>query len=205
MNQTLSPDAPSRKLNQQLALNLTAALLVAGPARAGKPNKLRQIDVMRRTRMSRSTLRPLLDTAGSCQRNPDLGTLQKLAQTIGVPIAFMLMTPSDWRALIQAVSAIPDFQEAANRMMTDTLGKPELVEAVLKECDVHPERPPIGAAHDAQELERLNARNEWRRRSGLAMAALAQPAARGERSSFVVLTALAAALANQMTPYNPGA
>ena len=45
MNVTLPPDASQYTPKQQLALNVNAALLVAGTDLAGKPNKLRQIDV----------------------------------------------------------------------------------------------------------------------------------------------------------------
>ncbi|SEK17251.1 MULTISPECIES: helix-turn-helix domain-containing protein [unclassified Variovorax] len=188
---------------QQLALSVTAALRVAGPDRAGQPDKLRQTDVMRRTGMSRSTLRPLVDTSDPSKRNPDLATLHKLAHAIGVPLAFVLMTPADWRALVKAIGSISDHQVAAHGLATDALGGPALAEAVLKKCKVHPERPPLGAVHDPQEIKRLDVRNEWRRRCSVVMAALAQPAARGDRKCFADLTALAAALANEMTPYNP--
>jgi len=191
MHVTLPPDAPTRTPKQQLALSVTAALRVAGPDRAGKPNKLRQVDVMRLTGMSRTTLRPLLDTTESSQRNS------------GVPLAFLLMTPTDWRVLIKAIGAIADHQAAAHGLVTDALGSPALAEAVLKRCKVHPERPPLGVDYALEEIKRLDARNEWRRRCSLVMAALAQPAARGDRKSFVDMTALAAALANEMTPYNP--
>lgn len=204
MNETLLPDASARTPKQQLALSVTAALRVAGPGREGKPKKLRQVDVMRRTGMSRTTLKPLLDLNESSQRNPDLTTLHKLAQAIGVPLAFLLMTPTDWRVLIKAIGAINDHQSAANGLVADELGNPELAEAVLRRCKVHPDRPPLGVAPDPQENKRLDARNEWRRRCCLVMAAIAQPAARGDRKSFVDLTALAASLANEMTPYNPG-
>lgn len=205
MHETLPPNARAHTPKQQLALSVTAALRVAGPDRAGKPSKLRQVDVMRRTGMSRTTLRPLLDVTDPSQRNPDLKTLHKLSQAIGVPLAFLLMTPEDWRVLIKAIGTITDHQAAAQGLVTDELGSPALAEAVLKRCKVHPERPPIGVAYDPQEIRRLDERNEWRRRCSVVMAALAQPAARGDRKSLVDLTALAAALANEMTPHNPGA
>lgn len=203
MSQTLPADTRSYTPKQQLALSITAALRVAGSDQAGKYKKLRQIDVMRRTGMSRSTLKPLLDTAESTERNPDLATLHKLARAIGVPLAFLLMTPEDWRVLTKAIGAIADYQVAAHSLVTDELGGPVLAETVLKRCKVHPERPPLGAAHDPQEMQRLEARNEWRRRCSMVMAALAQPAARGDRNAFVEMTALAAAMANAMTPYKP--
>lgn len=203
MQHATTADPLKRTPRQQLALSFTAALRVAGPARDGKPHKLRQADVIRRTGMSRSTLRPLLDTSDPSTRNPDLATLHKLAQAIGVPLAFVLMTPADWRVLIKAIGSIPLHQTAARGLVTDALGGPALAEAVLKQGKVHPERPPLGVAPDPPEIDRLEGRNEWRRRCSLVMAALAQPAARGDRNSFADLTALAAALANEMTPYNP--
>lgn len=203
MHPTLTPDAHARSPKQQLALSISAALRVAGPGRTGKPSKLRQVEIMRRTGMSRTTLRPLLDTTASSQRNPDLTTLNKLAHAIGVPLAFLLMTPTDWHVLIKAIGAIADHQAAAHGLVTDALGSPALAEEVLKRCKVHPERPPIGVDYDLQEIKRLDARNEWRRRCSLVMAALTQPAALGDRKSLVDMTALASALANAMTPYNP--
>lgn len=203
MQATLLTDVQTQALKRQIALNVTAALRVAGQDRAGKPSKMRQVDIMRITGMSRTTLRPLLDTTGSNSRNPDLATLNKLALAIGVPVAFLLMTPRDWRVLIKAIGGLADHQAAAQGLVNDELGSPSLAEAVLRRCKVHPERPPFGAEYDMQEIKRLEARNESRRRSSLVMAALAQPAARGDRKSFVEITALAAALANEMTPYNP--
>lgn len=192
-----------RGLKQQLALNITAALCVAGSSRSGKPDKLRQVDVMRRTGMSRTTLRPLLDANDPSQRNPDLVTLHKLAHVIGVPLAFLLMTPEDWRSLTRAIGEFAHNHVAADRLIADELGKPVQAEDVLRACKVHPERPPLGADYDPLEVSRLEARNEWRRRCSLVLAALAQPSARGNRKYLVELTALAAALANEMTPHNP--
>lgn len=193
----------TRTPKQLLALNLTAALRVAGPGRAGRPHKLRQVEVMRQTGMSRTTLKPLLDATDESSRNADLATLYKLAQVLGVPLAFLLMTPEDWRVLVKCLAAMPDFQSAAHGLVTDELGNPELAEAVLKRCKVHPDRPPLGAPNVPEEIKRLEARNEWRRRCSLVIAAMAQPAARGDRRFLVELTALAAAMANEMTPHNP--
>lgn len=203
MHANLPTDVQTQTPKRQLALNVTAALRVAGQDRAGKPSKMRQVDVMRVTGMSRTTLRPLLDFSESSPRNPDFATLNKLAHAIGVPLAFLLMTPTDWRVLIKAIGALADYQAAAHDLVSDSLGSPALAEGVLKRCKVHPERPPLGVGYDLQETKRLEARNLWRRRCSLVMAALTQPAARGDLESFVEMTALAAALANEMTPYNP--
>lgn len=204
MEEAATPARLHRTAQQQIALSVMAALRVAGPARDGKPHRLRAVDIMRRTGMSRSTLRPLLNPGGPEQRNPDLGTLQRLSDAIGVPVAFLLMTAADWRALNRAIDAVADIRQAAREVVGDELGSPTLAEAVLKRCKVHPERPPLGVAPDPEEMQRLEARNEWRRKSSLVLAALAQPASRGDHRSLAELTALAAALANAMTPHNPG-
>lgn len=196
-------DNPKLSPKRQLALSVMAALRVAGPNRDGKPHRLRQIDVMRRTGMSRTTLKPLLDLTDSSQRNPDLSTLQKLAEAVGVPVAFLLMTPDDWGSLIRAIGTLADYQAAAHGLIGDSLGSPAYAEATLKRCKVHPEYPPYGAPPNPKENQRLDARNEWRRRASLVMAALAQPAAGADHRRFADLTALAAALANEMTPLNP--
>lgn len=193
----------ARRTAKQISLSVIAALRVAGPTRGGKPNKLRPVDVMRQTGMSRSTLRPLLNPTGPEHRNPDLGTLQRLADVIGVPVAFLLMTPSDWRVLNSAIDAIADSRQAAREVVGDELGSPALAETVLRRCKVHPDRPPLGVAPDPKEMERLDARNEWRRRCSFVMAALTQPAGRGDQRAFAELTALAASLANAMTPHDP--
>lgn len=206
MDKTAPPEQQHQIAKQRIALSVIAALRVAGPIKSGKPSKLRPIDVMRKTGMSRSTLRPLLTLTASKQRNPDIGTLQRLADAIGVPVAFLLLTQSDWRALNSAIDAIAECRQAAREVVGDDgLGSPLHAEAVLKRCKVHPDRPPIGVAHDPEEIGRLEARNEWRRRSCLVLAALAQPASRGDRRAIADLTALAAALANAMTPHTPPA
>lgn len=192
----------SRKTKRQLSQNVKAALLVAGESVEGKAAKLRPIDVMRKTGISRTTLRPILEDGDNSERTPDLETITKLADLLGVPVAFLLMTADDWRMLIRAMNSLSHYQKAADVLVGDGLGNAAMAEQVLRRCKVHPEVPPLGASPDPVEAKRLDARNHLRRRNSLVVSALAQPASRGERQLIVDLTALASALAVEMTQYN---
>jgi hypothetical protein len=191
------------KIKRQLSMNVTSAMRVAGPDKQGKPSKLTTMAVLRSTGMSRSTLRPVIDKDGSSTRGADLNTLQKLAKALGIPLPFLLMAPEDWQALVKAIRSIDDHQVAAQIVVSDPVGSPAQAVAVLRRCKVHPDIAPLGVPVDPAEKKRLDARNEWRRRSSMVLAALAQPAARLDANSLVELTALAAALANVMTPHSP--
>lgn len=194
----------SRAPGQQLALNIIAALRVAGPMRDdGKAGPLRAVAVQQDTGIARSTLRALKNMSGKSEPNPDLRTLCRLADFLGIPVAFLLMRPKDWDTMRLAIDGIRDPLRAADRLIGDrNFGGPEIAEKVLKECGVHPERPPLGAYTDEREQARLSARNEWRRRTSHVVAAIAQPAA-CNRAAHVVLTAFAASFANQATPSDP--
>lgn len=190
--------------DKQLALSLIAALRVAGPMREdGKAGPLRAVAVQKGTGIARSTLRALKDLSGKSEHNPDFRTLCRLADFLGIPVAFLLMRPRDWDAMRLAIDGIRDPLRAADRLVGDSIfGGPEIAEKVLKECGVHPERPPIGAYTNEQEQARLSARNERRRRTSHVMAALAQPAA-CNRAAHVLLTAFAASFVNHATPTDP--
>lgn len=189
--------------NEQLSMNVMAALRVAGLDRDGKSRKLRPMEVMRRSRISRSTLRPLMGKPGSGAREPDLATLRKLAAVFGIPLPFLLMTPADWLTMIGAIDSLSDCTLAADRVVKDGMNGPDKAHAALTEMKRLFDNPPLHAPPDPVESERLRARNEWRARASLVMAALAQPAARGRRQSLVTLTALACALTLNMTPAEP--
>lgn len=203
MSDTTSSPFSRRKLKQQLAINLKAALCVAGVDQDGKASKLLSVDIVRKTGMSRTTLRPILEVNDANGRNPDLETIDKLAKTLGVPLAFLLMTPDDWRVLTRVAKSFGHYQQAANGLVTDELGSPALAERVLKRLKVHPDPMIHEDDPNLMEIKRLEARNAFRRRCSLVLSALAQPAARGDREYFVDLTALASAMALEMTPTNP--
>lgn len=188
---------------RQLALNLSAALRVAGPRREnGKPGPLRSVDVQRNTGIARSTLRTLKSAEVEHDPNPDLRTLNRLATMLGIPIAFLLMRPEDWNAIRMAVDGIRDPLEAAHRLGEADYFGTDYIEKMLRACGVHPDRPPIGDYKDSQELDRMAARNEWRRRTSQVMAALTRPASR-ERASQDMLAAFVASFVNQATPSDP--
>ena len=189
---------------QQLALNLIAALRVAGPISVdGKAGPIRAVTVQQDTGIARSTLRALKNTSAKSEPNPDFRTLCRLADFLGIPVAFLLMRPKDWDTMRLAIDGLRDPLRAADRLVGDrNFGGTEIAEKVLKECGVHPERPPLSTYTDEREHARLNARNEWRRRTSHVVAALAQSAA-CNRAAHVMLTAFAASFVNQATPCDP--
>lgn len=205
MQPSPSPDPLALQPSAQLAVNVLAALRVAGSDREGKSCKLRATEVMRRSRISRSTLRPLMGKPGPGKREPDLATLRKLATVLGIPLPFLLMTPADWRMMAGALNTISDCAFVADQIVKDGMSGPDRAHLVLAEMKRLTDNPPLHAPPDPVESERLRTRNEWRARASLVMAALAQPAARGDRERLVMLTALACALTLNMTPPEPTA
>jgi transcriptional regulator with XRE-family HTH domain len=204
MNDSQSSETSSPTPGQHLVLNIFAACLKAGPVTIeGRPGKLRIADLMRRTGMSRTTISPLMNKDAVTTRSPDLATLHKVAQSLGVPVAFLLMTPSDWVVLHKAarlMSPEGEFMEAAKQVVGDTISSPEKAVAVLERCKVHPDRRPIGLSNE-KEQRSLDARNEWRRRTSLVMGALTLRG--GQASLATEMTALAAILGNLLTPSDP--
>ncbi len=177
---------------------------VAGVDERGKASKLRAIDIVRETGMSRTTLRPIMKVSDKTDRSPDLESINKVAQTLGVPLAFLLMTQDDWRALSRVATSFADYKAAANGIVTDELRDPALAEKVLKVLKVHPDQKIHEDVPNQVEIKRLEARNALRQRYSFVFSALAQPAGRGDRDYVVALTALASAMAHEMTPTNPG-
>src|SRR5579864_8312145 len=142
----MQPNASSDPLalapNAQLAINVMAALRVAGSDRDGKSCKLRATEVMRRSRISRSTLRPLMGKPGSGEREPDLATLRKLAAVLGIPLPFLLMTPADWQTMAGALNALGDCTVVADRVVKDGMNGPDRAHAVLAEMKRLSDSPP---------------------------------------------------------------
>lgn len=194
---------PSPSLGQCFSRNLSAVLAVAGALRESQRGvdgsaPFSAVKMQRDTGIARSTLRALKTP----QANPDLATLQRLADALGVPPAFLLMRPQDWALLAGAVDSSGDYFVAAQKLESEgQLQQSNPVVKVLCECKVHPDQRPhnVGAS---QEVDRANARDEWRRRACLKLDALmlrdiASPQPRKW------LTAIAGAWVSRTTPHDP--
>ncbi|MFJ7142883.1 MAG: helix-turn-helix domain-containing protein [Pseudomonas protegens] len=188
-----------RTLGQCFSDNLSAVLAVAGEARDNHaPGAFSAVRMQRRTGIARSTLRALK----SAEANPDLSTISRLADALGVPPAFLLMRPEDWEQLAAAIGDSGDYLAAADKLLREErLEARNPVEKVLRECKVHPDARPIGVGA-SPEVSRVNARDEWRRRSCLKFDALMLRQTRAPRTR-VMLTAIAGALVSRATPHNP--
>jgi len=171
---------------------------VAGPAgQDGRASPLRSAALHRSTGIARSTLRALRNPKNGNEANPDLRTLVRLANAIGVPPAFLLMRPEDWEMLCGAINHLRDPHLAATQLLGAGVDiGPDIAEKVLKRCGVHPSRLPMTGPLDALEQARIADGNERVRRASHVLAALMQLPARNEKSR-TMLTALAAAMASQ--------
>ncbi|WP_062091908.1 helix-turn-helix domain-containing protein [Caballeronia udeis] len=182
--------------------NLAAVLAVAGKQRdGGSPGPLTTVSVQRKTGIARSTLRALRKPRGDADANPDLGTISRMAEALGVPPAFLLMRPQDWAEMALAIGDSRDYLTAATKLLQeDRLAEKNPIEKVLRECKVHPDARPKGVGA-SPEVSRVNARDEWRRRSCLKLDALMLRHAKAFPAR-AVLTAIASAMVSRATPHN---
>lgn len=194
------PEQADHPVSLALATNLTLALKVAGPAIDNlNPTKLTKTHMQRATGVARSTLREIAKMDSPCCANPDLHTLCRIADELHVPVAFLLMGPTEWRALLKAFMEIEtdDFERAASHQESEKGLRSALAAFnILKFTGVYPLPKPMGAAaQDAQEVAALEQKNEAFRRAALVMGALLQQAA-NEMHSLKKMTTLAASFAN---------
>jgi len=202
-----SSQHPPVSLGQAFSRNLSAVLAVAGAQRETEtdpeaPGAFSSVQMQRATGIARSTLRALKNPPAGSDANPDLRTLERLADALGVPPAFLLMRPQDWLLLANAISNSRDYRIAADKLEEEErLQANNPVEKVLRECKVHPDLRPrfLGAS---PEVARANARDEWRRRACLKLDALMlHGIAKADPRKW--LTAIAGALVSLTTPHDP--
>lgn len=193
----------AENLGQCFSENLVALLAVAGKQReSGSPGPLSSSSMHRRTGVARSTLRALKRPRGGAHANPDLRTVGRIADALGVPPAFLLMRPQDWAEIAHAFGDSTDYMTAATQLQQeDRLVAKNPIEKVLRACKVHPDARPKGVGA-SPEVDRVNARDEWRRRSCLKFDALIL---RHVQAGPVraLLTAIASAMVSRTTPHNP--
>ncbi|MFV3290647.1 XRE family transcriptional regulator [Pseudomonas sp. NY11955] len=203
----LTPPPTLVSLGQWFSRNLSSVLAVAGALRdtqhnADGPGPLSAVHIQQQTGIARSTLRALKSPAQGSDANPDLSTIERLAEALGVPPAFLLMRPQDWALLASAIDNSGDYLAAAHKLEAEErLQAANPVEKVLRECKVHPDHRPniVGAS---PEVARANARDEWRRRACLKLDALMlrEISKSGPRKW---LAAIAGAWVSQTTPHDP--
>ncbi|MDS1140876.1 hypothetical protein RE432_10565 [Pusillimonas sp. SM2304] len=187
---------------QALRMNIKAALSVSGPEREdGRAGGWRDTDIYRQTGLARSTLRALRQAEEGLEPKPDLRTLSKLADLLGIPMAFLLMTPEDWELLIKAVGDLETMMKSADKLLRNDFGSHATVHRVLEQVGVFRTPRPSNATPDPREKARLDSRDERRRRITHTLGALMllrQPQHEELRMQNLVLVALAASLANQI-------
>ncbi|BBP58197.1 hypothetical protein [Pseudomonas sp. St316] len=89
----LTPQPIQVSLGQWFSRNLSSVLAVAGAQRetqhdADGPGPLSAVKIQQRTGIARSTLRALKSPAQGSDANPDLSTIERLAQALGYHLLF---------------------------------------------------------------------------------------------------------------------
>lgn len=193
------PEQTNHPVSLTLATNLTLALKVAGPADEYTTTKLTKTHMQHATGIARSTLRAIAKMDSPCRANPDLHTLCRIADELHVPVAFLLMGPTEWHTLFKAFKEIDsdEFEEAASEREQEKGLRGALAALdILRGAKVYPLPKPKGvAAQDEQEKASLERKEEAFRRATLVMGALLQQAA-NNMHSLKKVTKLAASLAN---------
>jgi transcriptional regulator with XRE-family HTH domain len=87
---------------------LNRALRVSGESEEGLPERMTQVELVKRTGMARSTLAKYLadELDDDFPINPDLKMLCRLAEALNVPPAYLLMRPEDWKRLAHAAASL---------------------------------------------------------------------------------------------------
>lgn len=192
-------------LCKSLRMSINAALSVGGPERDdGKAGRLRDTDIFKQTGIARSTLRNIKNRSTEHATNPDLRTLKRLADTLGVPLAFLLMTPEDWELLIKSIGDLKDTTPIASEILGSEFGSHATVRRVLEYGGLLTMPRPFGASHNHSEQTRLDKINEDRRRVSHVIGALMlrQPEYKSRQEQHVALVALAASITNQIKQHN---
>lgn len=188
-------------LCKSLRMSINAALSVGGPERHdGRAGRLGDTDIFRKTGIARSTLRAIRQGDANHAPNPDLRTLNRLANMMGVPLAFLLMAPEDWELLINAVSDLEYTGKSAGRVLGNKFGTHTAVRRILEDGGLFRIPRPSDASPDPRAQARLNKINEDRRRVSHVMGALMlrQPEFEKRHAQHVALVALAASITNQI-------
>lgn len=120
------------RVRQGLSSSLRRAIRGAGRQKNGQPTRTTQVDLSKASGVARSTLAKYLNETNAELINPDLTTLCRLAYTLNISPAFLLLTSEDWRRLAHGAAALVaasrtqelenliDSQEIASRVLNPT-------------------------------------------------------------------------------------
>lgn len=176
--------------------NMNRVLRVAGGlSDTGELLNMQKSELAETSGLSKGTITKLTDTSSYQDAKPDLETLCKLARALNVSPAFLLMTPSDWELLLQAVGALGMLDNPEGERERPLVGI--LEESAVRQVDeaVKSGLNLIQILHgeDYSSAERLR-----QRRGILVMTAIAQNAVRRQgKVKKMQATALAAFLGDR--------
>ena len=109
MSLTENIEDMSSKNTKQIKENILSILKVGGPlSEQGEHKKLTDTEIQKKTGIARSTIRNIKSNTDE-ELNSDLKTLSKIADLMGIPLAFIIMTTEDWDMIFQAFSSMRHF------------------------------------------------------------------------------------------------
>lgn len=96
-----------------LVLNVRNAMGVGGPPENGYPAAVTQSEIVESSGVSRATLTGQL-LGGDKDVNPKLKQICRVAGALGIPPAFLLMRPEDWKHLAQVLVYYGSLMRSSN-------------------------------------------------------------------------------------------
>lgn len=197
IKKTRIEDEKSASFFRSVRTNIRAALKVGGySTKDGKIKPLTDTAVQQKTGIARSTIRTLR-TVESDNVNPDFGTLKKLANSLGVPLAFLLMTGEDWELIFKSFGALNQFAidpSQPKKLYRTAETAYQNVHRALDEGKAFQQK--LHISYDQADLKSMNDFNESLSRMGGVIGALLLSS--HEKYTSIEYIALAAALANQI-------
>ncbi len=189
-------------LCRSILRNINAALSVGGPERDdGHAGRLRDTYIHKATGISRSTLRLIRKINQDEKLSPDLSTLHRLSELLGIPLPFLIMTPDDWNIIIKAIGDLNYMGEAANKSIKGDQISHSSVKKILMEGKMLITSKPCEESPNPKEIEHLDRINDNRRRVSHIIGSLMlmhSPSRIRSQNQELALVTLAASITNQI-------
>lgn len=152
--------------NVQRILRVSELVSSARPGTRATKGKVAESAGISRSTLTRLTRAPTSNSSGTGENgaaNPDLDTLCRLAATLNIPPAFLLMTPQDWNRLLSALDVIRHVDQLKG-LLPDlrTVGPDELTLAAdAMAAELNRTTPPHGIGlQDSRLMRRAQKRAE---------------------------------------------
>lgn len=164
-----------RSVSQSFTEAMRRAMRVAAEDEEGEPGPMSKTDLAENARVGRSTLSSYLAaTTDGPAVNPTLDVICRLAATLGVPPAFLLLRPRDWASIATSTLAFlhalrdPEFAAMLTRLQNaESTTSPEVARAAIELGEL------LNTVEDSRDTRLPKEVREFRRASKASTAAIA--------------------------------